>query len=104
MWSLVKFTVISNAIATTVIFVLRLLSDYVASWMVIDLMFITGVLFWLISTLARLGSKRFKKEWQKNEVVLTDPQLVMHSNSIATRFLVAGIPGIAGAIIWGFFY
>lgn len=104
MWSLVKFTILCNAVAAVLVFSLRLVSDYVASWLVIDLMFLTGVFFWFISTVVRIGSKRFKKEWQRDEVILTDPQLVLHSNNIATRFLVAGLPGILGAIIWGFFY
>ncbi|WP_196160222.1 hypothetical protein [Reinekea sp. G2M2-21] len=104
MWSLLKYTLIYNLIAATVIIVLRLASPYVASFMWIDTLFLTGVFFWLISTIVRLSSKRFKKEWNRNEVIVTDPQIVLHSNSLAARFLAAGLPGILGAIIWGFFY
>ena len=104
MGSLIKFTVLSNAVAALLIIVTRQFSDYLASWAWIDLMFITGVLFWFTSTVVRLSSKRFKKEWNRSEVIVTDPQIVLHSNSIAARFLAAGLPGIVGAITWGFFY
>jgi hypothetical protein len=98
------FTLWTNALAAVLWILLRFLSDTIASWKVIDLFFLTGVTFWLISTIVRLSSKRVKKEWNRNEVTLTDPQLVISSNNMATRFLIAGIPGIAIAIIWGFFY
>jgi hypothetical protein len=61
------------------------------------------VLFWLISTVIRLGDKRFKKAKASHEVTLTDPQIVLQSSNLATRFLVAGLPGILGAIIIGSF-
>lgn len=104
MRNLMFFTLWTNALAAAVWFIARLVSSYVASWLVIDLMFLTGVFFWFISTVVRLSSKRVKKEWNRNEVTLTDPQIVISSNNWATRFLVAGLPGILGAIIWGFFY
>jgi hypothetical protein len=101
MWSLLKFTLITNTIAAFVILAARLLSNDVADMLIVDLMFITGVLFWLMSTVVRLGDKRFKKAKTSHEVTLTDPQIVLKSNNLATRFLAAGVPGILGAIIVG---
>jgi hypothetical protein len=101
MWSLLKFTVITNLIAAAVIATARLVSGYMASLLIVDLMFLTGVLFWLMSTVVRLSDKRFKKARASHEVTLTDPQIVLKSNNLATRFLVAGVPGILGAIIVG---
>lgn len=101
MLSLLRFTLLSNLAAALLVALLVWLSDYVASLKLVDIMFLTGVCFWLVSTLIRLSSKRFKKEWNRDEVIVTDPQIVMHANSWALRFLIAGLPGIVSAIILG---
>lgn len=101
---LLIFTLWTNALAAALIFLLRLISPYLASWKLIDLMFLTGIGFWLLSSVVRLSTKRFKKEWNRNDVELTDPQLVISTENLATRFLIAGLPALVGALIWGFFY
>ena len=104
MRDLIKFTIFCNLLAIVLIFLVRMISHNVATWKPIDLMFLTGVFFWLMSTLVRLGGQRFKQDWERNETIVTDPQLVLHSNSLAFRFLIAGVPGILGALVWGVFY
>lgn len=104
MRQLVLFTLWTNALAIALIALTRLISPTIADWKLIDLMFLTGVFFWFLSTVVRLSNKRIKKEWNKTEMSLTDPQLVISSDSLATRLLIAGLPALLGSLIWGFFY
>lgn len=104
MRSMFFFVVAANAIAAVLVSILSLFVPFLQAMKVIDLMFFTGVIFWLISSVIRLGSQRVKKDWKRDEVIVTDPQIVLSTSNLAARFLIAGIPGIAGAIIWGFFY
>lgn len=101
---LLSFTLLTNAAALAVLILLRLISPTLAALKPIDLMFLTGVFLWLVSSVVRLSTKRMKKEWNRNNMELTDPQLVISTDSLATRFLVAGALPLAGAIVWGFFY
>ena len=104
MLNLIKFCVLANISAFALTCLAYFTIPPVGQMKVIDLLFIIGVLFWLISTVVRLFNKRVKKEWNKDQVTLSDPQLVISTDNLATRFLIAGMPGILGAIIWGFFY
>lgn len=101
---LIIFTLLTNAATLAVLFALRLISPTVAALKAIDLLFLTGVLLWLVSSVVRLSTKRMKKEWNRNTMELTDPQLVISTDSLATRFLIAGAVPLATAIVWGFFY
>ncbi|EAR07438.1 hypothetical protein [Reinekea blandensis] len=104
MQRLIVFTVLSNLLALMVVFLLRVLVASIAAMKPIDLMFLTGVAFWLVSSVIRLSTKRLKKEWNRNEMELTDPQLVISTESLSARFLIAGAFPLLGAVIWGFFY
>lgn len=104
MFNVFKFVVLTNLAAAIVVTLAYFFIPVINNMKPVDLMFIVGVTFWVISTFVRIGNKRFKKEWQRNEVITTDPQIVLHANSIAAKFLAAGVPGIAGSIIWGTFF
>jgi len=104
MFSLFKFTLAANLLVAIILMPAYLFIPFVGATKVIDITFLSGVFFWLISTVVRIGQKRFRKEWRSHEVIVTDPQIVLRSNSWALRFLVAGVPGISGAIIWGAFF
>jgi hypothetical protein len=101
---LLRFTLLTNALAALLLALAYWLIPAVNQIKIVDLMFLTGVLFWLISTVVRISSKRYKKEWKRHDVTLTDPQLVMQTNNLAFRFLIAGILPIAGSIIVGTIY
>ncbi|TCS38149.1 hypothetical protein [Reinekea marinisedimentorum] len=101
MRQIVTFTLIANAIAGALLALCYWLIPAMSSVKPVDALFLTGIFFWCVSTIMRLSTKRVKKEWNRNEVIITDPQLVMHASSWAFRFLIAGIPGIVASIALG---
>jgi len=101
MRSLFLFTLASNSLAFVVVALSYFLIPALQNFKPIDLMFLTGVLFWLVSTMIRLSNKQVKKEWHRNEVITADPEYVIRGKSLAFQFLIAGLPGIVGAVVWG---
>lgn len=101
MRQILLFTLLANAIAAAVLLLSYWLIPPMSNVKPVDALFLTGLLFWCLSTVIRLSTKRVKKEWNRNEVIVTDPQVVMHASSWAFRFLIAGIPGIAVSILLG---
>ncbi len=104
MLAILIFTALSNLCALIIVSLSYFVLPFMQSVKPIDAMFLVGIFFWAISTVVRLSAKRVKKEWNRNEVIVTDPQIVIRSSSWAFKLLIAGIPGILGSIVWGTFF
>jgi len=99
MWSVMKFSLLANLAAAGLLGLLYAWVPQIQQAEPIDLLFFTGLLFWLGSTLVRLSNRRFKKGLRADDVSLTDPQLVLQANSLALKLLLAGAPALLVAVL-----
>jgi len=99
MGSMLKFSLLANLAAAALLGLLYGAVPLIQQAEPIDLLFFTGLLFWLGSTLVRLSSRRFKKGLRADDVTLTDPQLVLQANSLALKLLLAGVPALLMAVL-----
>ncbi|WP_320822584.1 hypothetical protein [Reinekea sp.] len=99
MWSVLKFSLFANLAAAGLLALLYLGVPQIHQAEPIDLLFFTGLLFWLGSTLVRLSNRRFKKGLRADDIGLTDPQQVLQANSLALKLLLAGVPALLVAVL-----
>ncbi len=104
MKDLFKFIFYSNLAAAVIATLGYFIVPFIGQQKIVDILFIIGLLFWAISSLTRLGNRRYKTNTNSYEVVINDPQHIMRTDHLATRLLIAGIPWLATALIVGFIF